>query len=65
MGYSLGTIYVNLFRNMVKIIEEEKEIKCPWCKTKLAYTSKDIRLAFIVNEPYIECPVCGLKIFIE
>lgn len=49
---------------MTKIIEEEKEIKCKYCQTKLIYTPKDIRTTFFTKDAYIECPVCGNKIFI-
>lgn len=49
---------------MARIIEEEKDINCSHCRTKIAYTSKDIRTTFFTKDPYIECPACGNKIFI-
>lgn len=49
---------------MSRIVEEEKEITCIRCKTKIIYTSKDIETTFITHDPYIECPVCGNKVFI-
>lgn len=47
----------------MEIVNEEKTIKCCYCNTLLKYTAKDIRTTFFTNQPYIECPVCGAKLF--
>lgn len=47
----------------MEIVNEEKTIKCCYCKTLLKYAAKDIRTTFFTNQPYIECPVCGAKLF--
>lgn len=49
---------------MSKVIEEEREIKCSYCKYKVLYTSKDVRKVSILKYLYIVCPVCGERIFI-
>ena len=46
----------------MEIVNEEKTIKCCYCKTFLKYTAKDIRTTFFVKKPYIKCPVCGAKL---
>lgn len=50
---------------MVRVIDEEKKIQCKNCKTNLVYTCEDIRTAFFTHDAYVECPVCGNKIFIN
>lgn len=51
----------------MKVISEVKEITCSSCKTKLEYEPKDIQIqtTFIINQPYVCCPICGHKIFIQ
>lgn len=49
--------------SIMEIVNEEKTIKCCYCNTLLKYTAKDIRTTFFVKKPYIECPVCGAKLF--
>lgn len=50
---------------MVRVIDEEKKIYCKNCKTNLIYTWRDIRTTFVTNDAYVDCPVCGNKIFIN
>jgi DNA-directed RNA polymerase subunit RPC12/RpoP len=50
---------------MSKVVEEEREVKCPYCKYKIRYTSEDVRSIWLLKYPYIICPVCGERIFIE
>ena len=50
---------------MSRVVEEERQVKCPYCKYKILYTSKDVRNVWILRNPYIIYPVCGERIFIE
>lgn len=50
---------------MSKVVEEEREVKCPYCKYKIRYTSEDVSSIWLLKYPYIICPVCGERIFIE
>lgn len=43
----------------------EKEIECGDCKTILAYTTADVKIAEApLCYNYVECPMCGEKIVI-
>ena len=47
----------------MEIIKETKLKTCHYCGTKLRYNTDDIHTAWIINAPYIICPVCGHKLF--
>lgn len=47
----------------MKIINERRLKKCPYCNTKFYYDYNDIQTKFILNTPYISCPTCDNDIY--
>lgn len=40
-------------------------LKCSDCGIKFSYETEDVRHGAIIPFAYVECPVCGRKIFIN
>lgn len=49
----------------MEIIKNKKKTVCKNCHTELIFTPDDIKTKFILNSPYITCPVCHNDIYIE
>lgn len=49
----------------MEIIKNKKKTICKNCHTELIFTPDDIKTKFILNSPYITCPVCNNDIYIE
>ena len=49
----------------MKIINKEKLTKCKLCKSDIEFTPKDVKHTFLLKSPYINCPVCKNRIYLE
>ena len=54
---------MRIIENTQREKEQEYEIVCPHCKSKLAYCTADVRSCY--EQTYIICPCCHRKIHVD